>query len=115
MGKLYDDNKDDIEERYDDVVENMKKTSYASEIKVTSLELKQFEVTDQNSYIDNGSISATISYKSEYSGEFAKKIDDKEEKKNDDGNLTGTVSFRYDDGEWKISRIYNSRIYYYWY
>lgn len=113
--KIYDENKDDIEDRYDDVVENMKKTSYASDIKVKTLKLNEFEVTDKNSYIDNGCISATISYKSEYSGEFVKKIDKKEEKKKDDGNLSGTVSFRYDDGEWKISKIYNSRIYYYWY
>ena len=113
--EIYEDTKDDLKDRYDDLVDNMKKTSYASEIKVKSLKLNEFEITDQNSYIDNGTISATISYKSEYSGEFVKKIDNKEEKKKDDGNITGTVSFRYDDGEWKISRIYNSRIYYYWY
>lgn len=113
--KVYDENKDDLEDRYDDVVENMKKTSYASDIKVKSLKFKNFKITDQNSYIDSGSISGTISYKSEYEGEFVKKIDSREEKKKDDGNITGTVSFKYDDGEWKISRIYNSRIYYYWY
>lgn len=113
--KVYEENKDDLENRYDDVVENMKKTSYATDIKVKSLKFKNFKITDQNSYIDSGNISATISYKSKYTGEFVKKIDSREEKKKDDGSLTGTISFKYDRGEWKISRIYNSRIYYYWY
>ena len=113
--KFYKDNKDDIEDRYDDLVDNMDKTSYSSEIAVKSIDLKEFEITDDNSYIDEGTISATIAYKSEYEAEFAKKVEDKEEKKKDEGNVSGTISYKYDDGEWKISRIYLSRIYYYWY
>ena len=112
---IYNDNKDDVEEVYDNLVKNMDKTSYSSDIEVKSLDIKEFEVTDDNSYIDNGCISATISYKAKYDGEFVKNKDGNDEMKKDEGNLSGTVSYNYVDGKWKISRMYFSHIYYYWF
>lgn len=111
---LYDDNKETIEDAYDDLCENVDKTSYSSQIMLKSFEKQNFEITDDNSYVDSGAISATISYKINYKGEFVKKKGDKEEKKKDDCDTRGTVSFKYIDGKWYISRISVANIYYFW-
>ena len=95
--------------------QNVDRTSYSSKVRLKSFEIKKFEVTDENSYIDSGSVAASISFRVEYKGEFVKEKNDKEEKKKADEQTRGTMSFKYIDGKWQISRIYASNIYYYWF
>lgn len=113
--EIYEEQKEDIEDRYENICENVDKTSYASSIVLKELKIKEFEITDDNSYIDSGSIAATMSYKMTYKGKFIKDKNGKEEKKEDEDTNSGTVSYKYIDGKWQISRIYVSNIYYYWY
>lgn len=112
---IFEEEKTNIEQRYDDLCNNVDKVSYSGGIKLKSFEKKEFEVTDESSYITEGTVSATISYRLKYKGEFIKEKNDKEEKKKAEDDVRGTMSFKYVDGKWQISRLYVGNIYYYWY
>ena len=113
--ELYDEEKTNIEQRYDDLCSNVDKVSYSGNIKLKSFEKTEFEVTDENSYIAEGTVAATISYRLKYKGEFVKDKNGKDEKKKAEDDVRGTMSFKYIDGKWQISRLYVGNIYYYWY
>lgn len=106
---------EEIESNYKKLCESIKDTSYSNSIKLSKFKKKDFEVTNENSFIDEGSVSATIKYKLTYEGEFVKKVDDKDEKKKDEDETDGTISYKYIDGKWVVSELYASDIYYYWY
>ena len=109
------DNEEDVEERYESICDAVDNTSYGSEIALKEFTMKDFKVSDANSYIDSGSIAATISYRATYKGKFVKSKDGKKENKTDEKSISGTITYKYIDSKWQITRMYASDIYYYWY
>mgnify|MGYP003293274862 CR=1 FL=1 len=113
--KINEDAKDEIEDEYEDLMENVDKTSYSWDISVKKLNIKEFKISNESSYVNMGNIQVSHSFEMEYEGEFLKKKNDKDEKETDTGKTYGRVQYEYIDGEWQITDINPGSIYKSWY
>ena len=110
---IEDYNYDSMVKEYEDLVENMRKTTYFSNISIEEFEPTEIKLKEDNLKIENGAIKARYSFDMEYKATFKKKIGDKKDKKDDKGSTGGSVSFKYVDGKWYIVSMYMNSIYKY--
>lgn len=111
---FYKNNKSELKNDYNNLVDNLDKVSFAKKIKVKKLSLKEYKVVKEQTKIDSNSIYITIKYECKYDGKFTKdKGEDEKETIEEDGTLEGNITYQYKDGKWYISKMYLDRIYMY--